>query len=494
MIIQSFDPILDIPYYYPCSFPLIHEVLQRQGSMSSLAMLAASRLYTLPSCEDKGLVRTYFHKLDYEEPVWKMNDERELSSFEEGKAQIRRHLEAGRLFLATGTSYHLPYCDDYHNPEYINKHVKEGSRHYLVDHWLAVYGMDEEHMYVYDPVFYKFKGKVEHAAFHEFWKGHPAIPELAGVKQREMLRTYGMTDIQANVLLDSQGYREMLAQALTTQVHEFLTGRTITEGERRFHFGHAVSANVIEALEANIRGDAASKTRISSLVFDMRWSRYYFRDLLQESAQWFGAPLDQYAREYESIIHRWEKANNLLQVGQMKQREGWQVQLSGVVQELAADEWRWYESFRHALPQASIYPRQTQTVAEQDHRSALLRIVLDSCQELNAFHNTFIPLDEGGNAPLYGRDGRLNSLELVSLLAVVEQSMEEHWGTGAGSALAEIAAASLHESPYQTVGSLVDYLAKQWTVDGFEENAAVLTNRAGGSNSWVIGGHGEAAR
>ena len=158
MIIHSFDPLLDIPYYYPCNFPLIHEVLQRQGSMSSLAMLAASRLYTLPSCEDNGSVKTYFHKLDYDEPIWQMNDQRELGSFEEGIMQILRQLEAGRL-LATGTSYHLPYCDDYHNPEYINKHVKPSSRHYLVDHWLAVYGMDEDHMYVYDPVFISLKAR-----------------------------------------------------------------------------------------------------------------------------------------------------------------------------------------------------------------------------------------------------------------------------------------------------------------------------------------------
>ncbi|WP_339835813.1 hypothetical protein [Paenibacillus sp. FSL R7-0272] len=466
MIIHSFAPTLDIPYYYPCNFPLIHEVLERQGSVSSLAMLAASRLYTLPSCEDNGLVKTYFHKLDYEEPIWKINNQRELGSFEEGKIEIRRQLETGRLFLATGTSYHLPYCDDYHNPEYINKHVKQGSRHYLMDHWLAVYGMDEDHMYVYDPVFYKFKGKVEHAAFHDFWRGHQTIPELAEVKRKETLRTYGTTDIQAKVLLDSQGYREMLAQALTTQVHEFLTGRTVMEGARRFYFGHAVSTSLIDTLEGNAGGSAESETRISGLLFDMRWSRYYFRDVLKESAEWLGAPLDQYAKEYENIIFRWEKANSLLQVARLKQREGWQAQLAGVVQELAADEYKWYSSLRKALPQASTYPRQSQTDIdnENEHKAALLRIVLDSCRELNAYHNTFIALDEGGNAPLYGRDGRLNSLELVSLLAVVEQGIEEHWGKGLGNALAEIAAASLPESPYQTVGSLVNYLAQHQTL------------------------------
>ncbi|MCK6077967.1 hypothetical protein [Paenibacillus silvae] len=462
MIIHSFAPTLDIPYYYPCNFPLIHEVLERQGSMSSLPLLAASRLYTLPSCGDSGLVKAYFHKLDYEEPIWKLNNQQELRSFEEGIIQIRRQLETGRLFLATGTSYHLPYCDDYHNPEYIHKHVKQGSRLHLVDHWLAVYGMDEHYIHVYDPVPSKFKGKVKYSAFHDFWRGNQAISELAGVKRKEALQTYGTMDVRATVPLDSQGYREMLAQALTTHVHEFLTGRRITEGERNFYFGHAVSASLVNSLKGSTGGDAESETRLAGLLFDMRWSRYFFRDLLKETAQWLGAPLDQYAREYANIILRWEKANNLLQVGRMKHSEGWRAQLSGVVQELVADEWRWYESLRRALPQASTYARQSRTVIGPDYRSDLLRIVLDSCRELNAYHNTFIPLEEGGNAPLYGRDGQLDSLQLVSLLAVVEQGIEEQWGKEIGNALAEIAAATLPESPYQTVGSLVDYLAQQW--------------------------------
>ena len=184
-----------------------------------------------------------------------------------------------------------------------------------------------------------------------------------------------------------------------------------------------------------------------------------------------GAPLGQYAKEYEHIILRWEKANNLLQVGRMKQREGWQAQLSGVVQGLIADEWHWYESFRRALPQAPTFSKQSRAVLdnENEHKAALIRIVLDSCRELNAYHNTFIALDEGANAPLYGRDGRLNSLELVSLLAVVEQAIEEHWGKGLGNALAEIAAASLPESPYRTVGSLVNYIAQQQTLVSDEE-------------------------
>ncbi|MNW50098.1 hypothetical protein D3C74_275390 [compost metagenome] len=398
-----------------------------------------------------------------------MYGHRELGSFEEGKTQIRQHISECGLFLATGTSYYLPYCEDYQNPEYIRKHVKQGSRLHLVDHWIAVYGIEDEHVHVYDPVPSKYKGKVAQAAFHDFWKGNQSIPELAQAKRKEELRTYGTMDIRATVKLDSAGYREMLTQALTTQIEEFLTGRTITQGERNYHFGHAVSLRLLDALHGANEGNQANEMLISGLLFDMRWSRYFLRDLLQESALWLGSPLDQYARKFSDIIVRWEKAYNMLQVSRMKNREHWKVQLTGVIKMLVTDEWHWYESLRQSMPQADCFQRQTVPMIEQEHREALLRIVLDSCRELNAYHNTSIPLGEGGNAPLYGRNGQLDSLELVSLLAVVEQGIEDRWGTGMGATLAEIAAASMPESPYQTVGSLVDYLAQQYSPAGEEE-------------------------
>ena len=121
------EPLMEIPYYYPCNFPLIHEVLKRQGSLSSLSLLANSRLYGLPACSDAGLIKTYFNKLDYAESVWLMQGKNEAPSFEKGLETIRDRLGEGELFLATGSSYELPYCEDYHNPRYIGKLVEPGS-------------------------------------------------------------------------------------------------------------------------------------------------------------------------------------------------------------------------------------------------------------------------------------------------------------------------------------------------------------------------------
>ncbi|KAG2960550.1 hypothetical protein PC120_g27963, partial [Phytophthora cactorum] len=154
--------------------------------------------------------------------MWEVVGEREFDSFEQGKAYIQERLENENLLIVTGTSYCLPYGEDYRNPEYIHKLVKQGSRLHLVDHWLGVYGMDEEQIYVYDPVPSKYMGAVSAADFQEFWKGNKNISELEIARRKETLRTYGTMEIRAVETLDSAGYRNMLRSALATQAHEFI--------------------------------------------------------------------------------------------------------------------------------------------------------------------------------------------------------------------------------------------------------------------------------
>ncbi|MEC0128965.1 hypothetical protein [Paenibacillus pabuli] len=461
MISQPFQPTMDIPYYYPCNFPLIHEILQRQGSISSLGLLASSRLYSLPSCSDRGLIKPYFHKLDYEEPMWEVFGEREFDSFEHGKAYMRERLENEGLLVVTGTSYCLPYGEDYRNPEYIHKLVKQGSRLHLVDHWLAVYGMDEKQFYVYDPVPSKYMGAVSSADFQEFWKGNQNIPELEVARRKETLRTYGTMEIRAAKTLDSAGYRDMLCSALATQAHEFITGRTVWQGKRSYYFGQAVTLQLLQRLHPDADADREQEKAISAFLFDMRWSRYFFRDLLEEAGKWLGAPHERYVEEYRAIIARWEQAHKLLQIARMKRSADWREQLTDIIQPLAADELRWYEELMTTHQHAERFRQVSlnEGVSAPSHRKVIERIVLESCEELNRYHNAPISLEHGMQSPLYGSRGRLDSLELVTLLAVVEQGVEDAFGLGI--TLAEMAAATIPESPYRTVESLVDYLEAQ---------------------------------
>jgi len=90
-------------------------------------------------------------------------------------------------------------------------------------------------------------------------------------------------------------------------------------------------------------------------------------------------------------------------------------------------------------------------------RSELVDLVLKQAADINETLTAQIPLDRGADAPLYGRDGSLDSLGLVSLLAAVEQAVEEEYGVTI--TLADERAVSQKHSPFRTVGSLADYVA-----------------------------------
>lgn len=452
-----FEPLMDIPYYYPCNFPLIHEVLRGQGSESSLSLLANSRLYGLPACSSSGLVKVYFDKLDYDDPVWKMTGRTEFPDFGEGLDEIRRRTSRGELFIATGTSYYLPYTDDYLNPKYIEKLTEPNSRLYLVDHWLGVHGIGEERVQVYDPVPARYQGSLSLKAFDDFWKGNKAIPELAGAKRKDRLYTYGSIDIEAETKLTPALYNEALLRALATQAHEFLAGREVVRGERAYYFGHAVSLRLLKRLHLGSEGEDSLRS-ISAFLFDMRWSRYFVRDLLRELTATFGAAHAGYLEEFSQIIEEWETVHKKLQgSGGSEKAADRLAALSRSLEALIGREYRLYERIRK--DHASVPPFERRGSGRNaGHRDAIVRIVLDSCREINSVHNGRIPVELGLQTPLYGRDGNLDSLGLVTLLATVEQGIQDELGLGVALSDGAEPAAGMSDSPYRTVDSLVGYL------------------------------------
>ncbi|MWC29875.1 hypothetical protein [Paenibacillus sp. MMS18-CY102] len=459
MQIQHFDPIMEMPYYYPCNLPLVHEVLKRQGSKSTLSLLANSRLYGLPACSSLGLVKQYFNKLDYEDAVWLEKGKREIASFEEGVTEIRERISAGELFLATGTSYYLPYCEDYLNPNYISKLVEPDSRRYLVDHWLAVYGMQDEQMYIYDPVPSRYAGPLSSQAFGDFWRGNKSIPELATAKRKEELHIYCTVDIEAEAKLSPSAFKDALQRTLATLAYEFLAGQEIQKDGRVYYFGNAVTLQLLKRLHLGAANGATDISAISTFLFDMRWSRYFFRDLLSDMGTILGSPYDAYSAEFNAIVGEWEQAHKMMQGRWAAENAAERIRMvSSVVEQLGLREHRLYEAMWAEHRNIGLFGKKR---AEQDgissaQREKLEKIVLESCLDLNRYHNGSIPVELGLQAPLYGRNGNLDSLGLVSLLAAVEQSIQEELGIGL--ALSEIASAGLPDSPYRTVGRFIDYL------------------------------------
>ncbi len=458
---EAFSPLNDIPYYYPCNFPLIHEVLRRQNSYSSLSLLANARMYGLPACSSSGLMKTYFDKLDYKEAVWLMNGKTELGGLEEGIKLAREATARGELLLTTGTSYYLPYCDDYLNPLYIDKLIDPHSRLYLVDHWLAVYGVEAEQVWVYDPVPSRFQGALPLSVFDDYWKGNKCIPELEAAKRREEIHSYCTVSIESEAILTESAYREALLRVLLTQAHEFLTGREVEKGGRTYYFGYAVSIRLLKQLTAGLTTGQPAFSQISGFLFDMRWSRYFFRDLLHDLARLPNEAYTPFTIEFDEIIQDWEQAHKLLVSSGLPHRDGVQInQIADYIGKLARREYHFYERLQaHYQGEAPLLER---TGADGNFQSLpsqndLLRIVLDGCREVTLAYATSAPGELGRNTPLYGRDGYLDSLGLVSLLAVVEQSIEEQLGKRIE--LTELAASQLSDHPFRTVESLVVYLA-----------------------------------
>ncbi|WP_168119501.1 acyl carrier protein [Paenibacillus sp. HB172176] len=461
---HNFEPLMEIPYYYPCNFPLIHEVLLRQNAASSLSLLANSRLYGLPACSGEGLMKAYFDKLGYKEAVWIMKGKTERGGFDAGMAHAHEVIERGELLITTGTSYYLPYCDDYLNPLYIEKLVDPNSRLYLVDHWLAVYGMNDAGVMVYDPVPSRYKGELSMSSFHEFWRGNKAIPELAAAKRREEIHSYCTVEIAAERSLSPASYEEAMLRVLRTQIHEFLKGREIEIGGKSYFFGHAVSLRLLKQTAAFLSGENAIFGALSALLFDMRWSRYFFRDFLHDLARLPGHGETPFALEFDDMLRCWEQAHKLLVGSSSALRKGKQAhRVIDFVGKLVRREFDFYERLEAHYSGAAVLLDRTDSgqgdalSPNRSNQSKLLDIVLDGCREVTLSHAASLPGELGSGTALYGRDGYLDSLGLVSLLAVVEQSIEEQLGTRIE--LTEMGLPQQSDNPFRTVESLVNYLA-----------------------------------
>jgi D-alanine--poly(phosphoribitol) ligase subunit 2 len=83
------------------------------------------------------------------------------------------------------------------------------------------------------------------------------------------------------------------------------------------------------------------------------------------------------------------------------------------------------------------------------------QIVLACCVEHNDVSDRTIDVARDGEAPLFGVDGVLDSIDLVSLIVAVEQGIEDQLGVMV--TLADAKAASQKSSPFRTVASLVAY-------------------------------------
>ncbi|MGJ7919517.1 acyl carrier protein [Neobacillus sp. LXY-4] len=103
-------------------------------------------------------------------------------------------------------------------------------------------------------------------------------------------------------------------------------------------------------------------------------------------------------------------------------------------------------------------------------RDKIYNLVLSEIEEFNDIFNKNIPVQFGNDTPLYGKEGVLDSLGLVSLIVMIEQAIEDELNVSL--ILADEKAMSQKTSPFLNIGLLVDYINSL-----MEEEMAAWTDR-----------------
>jgi D-alanine--poly(phosphoribitol) ligase subunit 2 len=85
-------------------------------------------------------------------------------------------------------------------------------------------------------------------------------------------------------------------------------------------------------------------------------------------------------------------------------------------------------------------------------------LIVQALREVSEQQAIAVPGDVGAETSLFGRNGLLDSLGLVSLVIAVEQLIEDELGVSVS--LANEKAMSQKQSPYRTVGTLAQYASE----------------------------------
>lgn len=86
------------------------------------------------------------------------------------------------------------------------------------------------------------------------------------------------------------------------------------------------------------------------------------------------------------------------------------------------------------------------------------KLIVDSLKEFSIENNIDIDLSNGRKIRLYGGDGKLDSIALVSFIVAIEEKVEENFGVSV--ILADEKAMSRRTSPFTSVGFLTDYITE----------------------------------
>ena len=86
----------------------------------------------------------------------------------------------------------------------------------------------------------------------------------------------------------------------------------------------------------------------------------------------------------------------------------------------------------------------------------IIKLIFYAIDEINSQLSKKQQLKKSTKTVLYGKNGNLDSLGLVSLLVIIEQNIEDEFDVSI--TIADEKAMSQKRSPFRTIGTLADYI------------------------------------
>jgi acyl carrier protein len=113
------------------------------------------------------------------------------------------------------------------------------------------------------------------------------------------------------------------------------------------------------------------------------------------------------------------------------------------------------------LEQAQLEAAQAarREMPHHDDMPQVVDLIIDNVNQLKDTQGLKAPARLDSATALFGGDGFLDSMALVTLVVAVEQAIEEKFGTNVS--LADPGAMSQEHSPYRTIGALADYALRR---------------------------------
>ncbi|MDQ0193768.1 hypothetical protein [Paenibacillus wynnii] len=368
-ILKDFNATLDLPYYIPCLYPPIHEQLKRMGIPSKLSLLINLNLAAIPCIyvdetgNGNNAVQTtlwasehlgYYDAYSYLGVKLKVE---EVPSFESGLALIVETLNRGDLFIASGTTYHLPYSTDYQNDNYFQSlsHPILGPR----NHFLALYGIDKQEVYIYDPKPWKFMNSINIKEFESFWKGDRYVSEIDSGLTKSLL-VMGQAKVeQVREPMQEEELSNLFLRVLKTVATEFLQGSIIND---HYFFGKAFYVKLIEQLKGYVELDVDKKTFENfylQCLDEMKYGKYFFRDMLIEYSDVLESIQLNIIDECLDIIKLIELSLNTLYIKISRNNTDLIVEITKFIAEIVEIESRdigLFEKIYNALPHIALLP------------------------------------------------------------------------------------------------------------------------------------------